>query len=139
MSTPTPSPAKPLPIPNTETAPFWDAAREGRLLVQRCRACGEHIFYPRLLCPHCMSDALEWVETSGRGTVYSFTIVHKAPPGFRDEAPYAVGLVDLAEGPRLMTRILADDLDRISVGLPVEVSFTSAGGGIDLPVFRACS
>ena len=124
---------KPYPIPDGESQPYWDGVREGRLTIQRCLECRRHVFYPRSVCPHCMGD-LEWVPASGRGTVHSFSIVHRAPEEFKDEVPYVVALIDLEEGVRMMSRIV-DAPEAVSIGLPVEVRF-SGEGDHRLPVFK---
>ncbi|MDQ6774488.1 MAG: Zn-ribbon domain-containing OB-fold protein [Candidatus Dormibacteraeota bacterium] len=126
-------PERPSPLPDADTAPFWKAAAAGRLEIQRCLDCGLWVFYPRSVCPGCGGAALEWAATSGRATVYSYTVVHRAPAEFRDEVPYVVALVDLEEGPRLMTRLLGVEPGQARVGLPVEVEF---GGEPPLPYFR---
>jgi uncharacterized OB-fold protein len=126
---------KPFPVPDQDTRPFWDAAAEGRLVIQRCTACGRHVFYPRLVCPHCGGSSLEWVQASGRATVYSFTVVHRAPPAFADEAPYVVALVDLGEGPRMMTRLVGLEPAAARVGMPVEVRFVDLDDQFKLPCF----
>jgi uncharacterized OB-fold protein len=126
---------KPAPVPDADSAPFWEGARAGRLVVQRCLECGRHVFYPRLVCPHCGSSRLEWVTASGRATVYSFTVVHRAPPPFADEAPYVVALVELAEGPRMMTRLTGLKPAEVKVGMPVEVRFVDLDEDFKLPYF----
>jgi uncharacterized OB-fold protein len=123
----------PFPKPDDVTQPFWDGIAAGRLRLQRCRDCGRHVFYPRAVCPHCTTGELEWVDATGRGSVYSFTVVHRAPPGFADDAPYAVALVDLEEGVRLMTRLVDAAPDEVEVGLAVEVTIQ---GEPALPYFR---
>ncbi len=122
------------PYPDVEplTRPFWDAVREGRLDIQRCAACGRHVFYPRAVCPHCGAAHLEWVTASGRGVVYAFTVVHRAPPAFAEEAPYVVALVDLEEGARMMTRLVGVDAGDVAVGRPVKLSIS---GDPPLPTF----
>ncbi|HEV7801491.1 MAG TPA: OB-fold domain-containing protein, partial [Burkholderiales bacterium] len=95
---------RPIPVPDAATAPYWSAANEGRLVLPRCTACSRWHFYPRALCPYCSSDKLEWQSASGRGEVYSYTVVHRAPsPAFAAEVPYVVAIVELEEGPHLMT------------------------------------
>jgi uncharacterized OB-fold protein len=126
---------KPLPVPDADSAAFWEGAREGRLMIQRCPRCGRHVFYPRLACPHCGGSPLEWVEASGRATVYSFTVVHRAPAAFADEAPYVVALVDLEEGPRMMTRITGLEPRAVRVGMAVEVRFGDLDDELKLPFF----
>jgi uncharacterized OB-fold protein len=116
------------PVRSPETERFWDAAREGKLLIKQCDACGETFFYPRALCPFCLSDS-SWIETSGVGTVYSYTHVH-----LRDDG-YVLALVTLAEGPTMMTNILAPDPAQISVGQQVRVQFAPSTGDDPIPVF----
>lgn len=94
------------PVPDADSQPFWDGAERGELRIQRCDDCGEHVFYPRAVCPRCGGDRLDWVTARGEGTVHSFTVVHRAAPvGFADAVPYTVGLVDLDEGVRLMASL----------------------------------
>jgi uncharacterized OB-fold protein len=96
---------KPLPAPDGVSAPFWKAAAEGRLLIQRCPACGHRQFYPRALCTACGADP-EWMEASGRGTVHTFTIVRQhGQRGFKEELPYVVAIIELEEGPRMMGNV----------------------------------
>jgi uncharacterized OB-fold protein len=123
--------SRPVPQPDAVTQPFWDGIAAGKLRLQRCRGCGRHVFYPRPFCPHCTSADLEWVDASGRGTVHSYTIVHRAPPGF--ESPYAVALVDLAEGVRMLTGLLDVPPEGVTVGLEVELA---VAGDPPLPYFR---
>jgi uncharacterized OB-fold protein len=127
-----------LPVVDSESEPFWTAAREGRFLIMRCRACDEPYFYPRRYCPRCWSDETEWREASGRGTVYTYSIVRQNPaPPFRDWCPYAVVLVDLEEGVRVMAnwdRSVA--LKQLAVGAPVRIVFEQINGEISLPRVR---
>lgn len=128
---------RPLPVPDQDTQPYWEAARRHELLIQRCLACGEHYFYPRPHCPHCLSNRTEWVRASGRGTVYAFTVVHRPPsPAFADRVPYVVALIDLAEGPRLMSNVVGCAPDAVHCGMAVEVAFEDVTPDIALPVFR---
>jgi len=124
---------KPYPVPDAETAPFWGAVAAGRLELQRCRSCHRHVFYPRSLCPHCGGADLEWVRVAGRGTVYSFTVVHRAPAEFQAEVPYVVALVELEEGVRMLTRLRHVEAAEVRVGMQVEVSVE---GEPRLPYFR---
>ncbi len=128
----------PLPVPTPETRPFWEASRRHELVVQRCRACGRHFFYPRAACPHCLSGDLEWQPVSGRGTVHTFTVVHRGQRNFPLPTPYVIAIVELAEGPRLMTNLVGIEADpaKIRIGLPVEVVFEDVTAEIALPRFR---
>ncbi|MBX6378226.1 MAG: Zn-ribbon domain-containing OB-fold protein [Clostridia bacterium] len=129
--------AKPLPAVDPTTQPYWEAARQRRLVIQRCRACGRHIFYPRIYCPHCLSEDVEWVEASGRGEVYAFTVVYRSRiPGYAEATPYVVALIDLEEGVRLLTNVVECAPDEVRVGMPVEVCFEERADGFVLPQFR---
>ncbi len=97
---------KPAPKPTPETQPFWDGTAAGELRIQRCLTCERHYFYPRPNCPRCGGDQVEWVRVSGRATLYSYVINHRPAPGFEDEAPYAIAVVELEEGVRMMTNIV---------------------------------
>jgi hypothetical protein len=127
-----------LPLIDGESAPFWRAAREGRLLIMHCRACDRPYFYPRRSCPRCWSDETEWRQASGRGTVHTYSVVHQNPaPPFRNWCPYAVVLVDLDEGVRMMANWdRTVDLSELAVGLPVEVAFEAINDELALPRFR---
>jgi uncharacterized OB-fold protein len=128
----------PAPIVNADSAPYWEGAREGKLLLQRCGDCGTLRFFPRYLCTACGSDRTEWAEASGRGTVHSFTIVHRAAfPEFQARTPYVVALADLEEGPRMMTNIVGDDALGVAIGDAVIVEFEARGtDGAKVPQFR---
>ncbi len=129
----------PLPAPRIgpDGAAFWQGANRGELLLQRCTDCGRARYFPSLVCPDCGSDAAEWVAASGRGSVYSFTIVHRAPSqAFRGRVPYVIALVDLDEGPRMMANIIGDDALSVAVGDPVTVDFETAENGQAVPQFR---
>jgi uncharacterized OB-fold protein len=127
---------RPLPVPDGDTKPYWDAAKEHRLTIQRCQNCHEAIFYPRSLCPHCMSDRIEWIAASGKGTIYSYTVVHQSPAAFADIVPYVVALINLAEGVRLMSRVVDSAPADVKIGAPVEVVFEDVTPEISLPHFR---
>ena len=128
----------PIPLPTPETRPFWEAARRHELQLRRCRACGRHHFYPRAACPHCLSADLEWRRASGRGTLHTFTVVHRGQRDFPLPAPYVIAIVELAEGPRLMSNLVGIEPDpaKIRIGLPVEVVFDDVTSEIALPRFR---
>lgn len=128
----------PAPVANADSAPYWAGAREGKLLLQRCGDCGTLRFFPRYLCTACGSDRTEWAEASGRGTVHSFTIVHRAAfPEFQARTPYVVALIDLEEGPRMMTNIVGEDALEVAIGDAVVVAFEARGTeGAKVPQFR---
>jgi uncharacterized protein len=128
----------PLPKPTPETQPFWDAVRRRQLLIQRCTACDRHYFYPRPLCPHCLSRDVEWVAASGRGRLHTFVINHRPPRNFPLPAPCIVAIVELEEGPRLMTNLVGVDPDpqQLRCDMAVEVVFDDVTADITLPRFR---
>ena len=119
----------PAPQPNVETQPYFDAASQGKLVIKTCTACGQAHHYPRALCPFCGSDRTEWMPASGRGTVYSYSVMRRAAP------PYAIAYVTLAEGPTMMTNIVDCDLDAIRIGQRVKVVFKPTDGGPPVPMF----
>lgn len=126
----------PAPVANADSQPYWAAARERRLVIRKCKACGELHFMPRHLCPVCWSDRLEWVDAKGTGSVHSFTIVRRASdPAFAALVPYAVALVDLDEGPRMMANIVGTDALAVKIGDRVQVTFEDRGDGAMLPQF----
>ena len=114
---------------NPETKRVFEAAEPGKLLVPRCNACGKSHWYPPGICPHCFSQDLSWNEASGRGTVYSFSVMKRA------EVPYAIAYVTLEEGPTMMTNIVDSDLDKIRIGQNVRLVFKPSDGGPPVPMF----
>lgn len=130
--------AKPLPQISAEMAPFFEAARRQQLVVQRCRGCGTLRFPARDRCSACLGREVEWVPVSGRGTVFSFTVMHQVyHPGFAAEVPYAVVLVALDEGPRMISNVVGCPPSDIHIGMPVEVVFETVSSEVTLPKFRA--
>jgi uncharacterized OB-fold protein len=129
-----------LPSPDFETRPFWDACRQGRFLVKHCNACGRDHFYPRPFCPKCWSPDVEWKQAAGRGTVYTYSVVHVNDlPPFSERVPYVAAIVELDEGPRVMTNIEGVPFDELQVGQPVEVDFKPISDEITIPIFRPVS
>jgi len=129
---------KPLPQITPAMAPFWEAARRHELVVQRCGACGARRFPAREICTRCLSREAGWERVSGRGTVFSVAIVHQAlHPGFVADVPYAVVVVELEEGPRIVSNLLGVTPHDVRIGLPVEVVFEDATPEVTLPKFRA--
>lgn len=125
----------PAPIPSPLSRPFWEAARRGELALQRCRDCGRFRWTPQYLCRHCHSQHYDWVATSGRGAVYSYTVVHRAPlPDF--QAPYALAVVELEEGPLMLTNILDCPFEELRIGMRVEVALRPLDAEITLYPFR---
>ncbi len=136
MSTQDGSLPAPAPVVNPETREFWAATAEGGLLLKRCLDCGGVIWYPRAICPECYSLHTEWFEASGRGRVYSYTVNYRPEGAYQDCASIVLAYVELDEGPRIMTNIVAADGADLVVGLPVEVEFHDTGEGSALPRFR---
>ena len=127
----------PQPVPNADSAPYWAAARERRLVIRKCGACGAFHFMPRALCPECWSDRLEWVDARGTGTVHSFTVIHRASsPAFQPRTPYVLALIELDEGPRMVSNVLGADALAVKIGDRVEVTFEDRGDGALLPQFQ---
>ena len=133
-ATPTPI-SKPVPVPNELSRPYWEAAAQGRLVLQCCSACATLRHYPRVLCDVCYSSAVHWQPASGRGTLHSWTVAHHAfHPAFAAELPYALVTVDLEEGVRALGRWrgAAPGTAGVAIGSPVQGVFEAREGGVDL-------
>ena len=129
--------SKPIPVPTRETRPYWDGCKQHELRIQQCAACGHSQFYPRLYCTACMSERVEWVKASGRGTVLSFTIVYRpVTQAFAAEVPYVVALITLDEGPQLMSNVVGCAPEQVYIGMPVEVTFEDWTEEISVPKFK---
>lgn len=127
---------RPLPGVTDDTKPYWDAASRGQLVIQKCGCCGAYQFYPRPFCIKCLSEDIEWVITKGTGTLYTYTINHKpAEPAFTDKVPYAVAIVQLDEGPRMLANIIDSPLDTVRIGARVSVRFERISEALTLPQF----
>ena len=128
---------KPIPVPDEVSKTFWQGCQRQQLLLQKCRDCGRFQFYPRSFCINCMSQSLEWVRSSGKGTVHTFTVTHQnAMPGFAQEVPYVFAIVELTEGVRLTTNIVGCAPAEVYIGMPVTVVFEPISPEISLPKFR---
>jgi uncharacterized OB-fold protein len=115
---------KPLPQPNVVTQRFWSSCAEGRFEFQVCRGCGNRQFPPRLACTDCHRADFDWMASSGRGAIYSFTVVHRAPlDAFKPELPYVIAIVELEEGVRAMMNMRGPDAVDVTIGTPVEVFY----------------
>jgi len=127
---------RPLPAADNLSQDYWAAAAEGKLLFQECPACGNRQFYPRSLCIAC-GETPEWKEASGRGTVHTYTVIRQnwAAP-FKELMPYVVAMVELEEGPRMMTNITDCPADDVSIGMPVEAYVVKVEDGLGLPFWR---
>lgn len=127
---------RPLPIPDPGTAPYWIGTREHKLKLPKCEDCGEVHFYPRTLCPHCGSARLTWIDACGRGSVYSYTVVHRPPsPAFKPLVPYVVAVVALDEGPHMMSNIGGCSPADVHIGMAVEVAWEDLDPAATLPYF----
>ncbi|WP_447921988.1 Zn-ribbon domain-containing OB-fold protein [Achromobacter aegrifaciens] len=127
----------PQPIANADSKPYWDGAREHKLLIRKCKACDTLHFMPRHLCPECWSDQLEWVQSKGTGSVYSFSIIRRAPlPAFAARTPYVTALIELDEGPRMVANIVGPDALSVQIGDKVDVVFEDRGDGALIPQFK---
>ncbi len=129
---------KPLPSPQPESDRYWEGARNGELWLRRCLDCKRAYFYPRNICPLCGSANTEWSRASGRATLYTFAIAHRAPhPGFEGDVPFITAIVELEEGPRMATNIVGvtPDPAKLKLGMPLRVVFEKATEQVTLPKF----
>ena len=127
--------SKTLPVATALSAPYWQACHAGRLLLQRCEACAQVQFYPRAFCTRCTSERVVWVEASGRGRVKSFTVIRRAVSvAYAADVPYIVALIELAEGPTMMSNIV-DAQTAVRIGAAVRVRFNALSAEISVPVF----
>lgn len=121
----------PAPVPNVETQPFWDAAKEGRLLYRYCAHCKRAHWYPRDVCPFCHTGGTLWKQSVGTATIYTYSVMRRA------SVPFVTAYVTLDEGPTLLTNIVDCDFDTLSIGMPVEVCFVKTQAeDLYVPVFR---
>lgn len=128
---------KPYPAPTQETEPFWQGLRNEKVLLQRCDDCGKWIFYPRSNCPSCLSTKLTWHQVSGEGTLYTFTVTHQATaPHFVDEVPQLIAMIDLNEGVRLTSTLVADESEKLKVGAKVTPVFDHVNDQVTLLRYR---
>lgn len=127
---------KPLPTPDGDSQPMWDGFKEGKLLLQHCGDCGHVQYYQQGICRNCQSPNLQHQKASGRGVIHSYSVVHRAPgPAFRDDVPYAVLLVELEEGPRMISRLVGQDFDSLDFDLPVRLETIKVSDELFLPYF----
>jgi uncharacterized OB-fold protein len=129
---------KPLPQATPETQQYWDGLKEHKLMIQRCLDCDKPYFYPRVFCPNCFSKNVEWFQATGKGTLYSFVINQRPAPGFQDDGPYVLAVVQLDEGPRMFSNLIGIDPDpeQISCDMPVEIEYDDVTEEVTLPKFR---
>jgi hypothetical protein len=126
------------PLPDVENAKtYWEGCKAGKLLLPRCRSCGELFFYPKHFCPACLSGDLEWVEASGKGIIHTFTVISRAPSSaYEADVPYVIAIIDLQEGLRMLSNVIGIPPDQVRVGMPVEVVFEQVTEEVTLPKFR---
>ena len=131
---------KPLPEITPITQSFWEAAAKRRLVMQRCSDCQSWVWCPRPACVECGSEKLAWTPVNGRGRVFAFTVIRevvgRALRGFAGDIPYVTAWIDLEEGPRICSNIVQCPIEKVTIGMPVEVVFEEASQGIFLPKFR---
>jgi uncharacterized OB-fold protein len=130
--------SKPLPnVNNPRTKPYWDAAKRHELQMQRCPNCGYYRYPPAPRCPECLEENDEWVTLSGRGTIWSFNVYHHVfNQNFKEDIPYNAALVELEEGPRLITNIVGIPNEDLRVEMPVEVYFDDVTDDVTLVKFK---
>jgi len=129
----------PVPVPTPVTQPFWDATKEHRLLLQRCTN-GHVFYYARTHCPECLSNEVGWIEASGRGRLYSYTVARRPQsPEFADDVPYIIAAITLEEGPRMTSLLVEADPDNVEIDGPVEVAWDDVNDEVAMPYFRPTS
>jgi uncharacterized OB-fold protein len=131
---------KPLPQPNPDTKPFWDACRQHELRFQKCPGCA-HVRWPAsIICPSCYSRETEWIKASGKGTVYTYIVYHQAfHPAFEEELPYVTAIIELDEGPHFLSNIVDCDPESVYCDMPVELVWEDVDQGFSLPKFKPVS
>ena len=128
---------KPLPSVVGETKPYWDSCRRGDLVIQKCDDCNKYQFYPRGICSNCWSNNIQWVKSTGRGTIWTYTVTYQNRTlGFAQDVPYILALVELDEGVKMFTNIVECETSNVQIGMPVEVTFVQASNQISVPYFR---
>jgi uncharacterized OB-fold protein len=130
---------KPIPQPEPNSAPFWEGARQGRLMLPRCTNCNRVHWYPRLLCPFCHAREIEWIEASGEGRVHTFAVQHRAFGGWAEEVPFVTAYIDLNEGDRMFTVLRGVDSAKPTldwVGAKVHVEFEQASDDVSIAFWR---
>lgn len=120
-----------IPEIHPEHKEYWDATAKGKLLIKQCYSCGEYHYYPRVLCPYCMSDETTWIEAKGTGSIYTYSVMRRG-------VPYAIAFVELHEGPKMMTNIVDCDLDKVRINQKVKVVFKQSGDQDNVGPFVAC-
>lgn len=134
---------RPLPTPMTpEAKPYWDGLKEEKLMLPKCDDCGKAFFYPRIACPHCHSRNVGWTQASGKGKLYSFEIAYRSlNPAFKIEPPYVLAMIELEEGPRMMSNLINIEAtpEALKIDMPVEVVFEKQNDDVTIPLFQPAS
>ncbi len=131
------TPQRPPPDTRNAGAPYWQAASRGELLLPWCKACAKPVWYPRWHCPVCGGDELEWKRASGKGRIYTYTVVRQsADPFFKTRVPFVVAMIELDEGARLLANVIDCAPESVSIGMAVSVVFEPLGEQLSIPVFR---
>jgi uncharacterized OB-fold protein len=131
------TPKKPVPVVNPWARPFWEAARDHKLVIQKCKDCDKYVFYPRIACPHCFSDELTWVQASGKGKIYTYSVVvSNAPSAFVQDMPYVIAVIRLDEGVQMLSNVVDCNPEEVTCDMPVEVTFEKLDEEFTLPKFR---
>ena len=129
-------PQKPVPRPGPESVPYWQGAKQHKLLIPHCKSCDHYWFPPSQRCPNCLSPDFAWAESSGRGKVYSFVVFHRVfHPAFETEVPYVVALIELEEGPRLLSNIIGIPPEDVRCEMKVKVTFDDVTAEATVPKF----
>jgi len=128
---------RPLPDTRNAGAAYWKAAAAGDLALPQCQQCNRAFWYPRPLCPRCGSDRIAWIKARGSGRIHTFTVVRQSPdPFFRTRVPFVVAVVELDEGPLILSNLVGCDIASVAIGMPVAAQFEAAQEGLAIPLFR---
>jgi uncharacterized protein len=128
---------KPLPITDIDSQKYWDACHRHELQLQKCQDCNKFYFPPAPVCPKCFSTNVNWEKISGKGTVFTFTVVHRPPsPDMEAYVPYVISVIELDEGPKMVSNIVGCKYSDVKIGMKVEVFFEDVAETISLPMFK---
>jgi uncharacterized OB-fold protein len=128
---------KPLPVASGETKPFWDACKEGKFLIQKCKTCNEYQYHYRAFCSHCWFGEIQDIESKGDGNIWSFTVINRnRSPGFIDDVPYVVAMIEIEGGLKIISNVINCDPWKVYIGMPVKLTFTKATEEWTLPMFE---
>ena len=135
-ATATSSTPKPMPLPDEESKAYFEAAAKGVLMLKQCEDCQAYLQPDAKFCSQCLGEKLDWAEASGKGTLFTFGIVHQKIPGFENDTPYNVSVIQLPEGPRMTCNVIECANEDLKLGMPLQVLFKDAGNGTPIPKFR---